>query len=100
MLKIRLARHGRKKAPFYRIVLTEHTKPAQSGYQEVLGWFNPLSHTMEANVEGIKSWIAKGAQPSERVAKLLHNDTKDSFFKAYYTEATREGKKKSEEAAE
>jgi ribosomal protein S16 len=36
MLKIRLARHGRKKAPFYRIVLTEHTKPAQSGYQTVL----------------------------------------------------------------
>jgi len=36
MLKIRLARHGRKKAPFYRIVLTEHTKPAQSGYKLVL----------------------------------------------------------------
>ena len=100
MLKIRLARHGRKKAPFYRIVLTEHTKPAQSGFQEVLGWFNPLSHTMEANVEGIKTWISKGAQPSERVAKLLYKDTQDSFFKAYYTETTRVGKKKEEESAE
>lgn len=100
MLKIRLARHGRKKAPFYRIVLTEHTKPSQSGYQEVLGWFNPLSHTMQADVESIKTWISKGAQPSERVAKLLHADTKDSFFKQYYAEIVRAKKKKSEESAE
>lgn len=86
MLKIRLARHGRKKLPFYRIVLTEHTKPAQSGYKLVLWWFNPLSHTMEANVEAIKEWISKWAQPTERVAKLLFADTKDNFFKNYFVE--------------
>jgi small subunit ribosomal protein S16 len=86
MLKIRLARHGRKKLPFYRIVLTEHTKPAQSGYKLVLWRFNPLSHTMEANVAEIKEWISKWAQPTERVAKLLFADTKDSFFKDYFVE--------------
>ncbi|HRU49970.1 MAG TPA: 30S ribosomal protein S16 [Candidatus Absconditabacterales bacterium] len=86
MLKIRLARHGRKKLPFYRIVLTEHTKPAQAGYKLVLGWFNPLSHTMEADIPAIKEWISKGAQPTERVAKLLFADTKDDFFKKYFIE--------------
>ncbi|MCK9466985.1 MAG: 30S ribosomal protein S16 [Candidatus Absconditabacterales bacterium] len=86
MLKIRLARHGRKKLPFYRIVLTEHTKPAKAGYKLVLGWFNPLAHTMEADVSAIKEWISKGAQPTERVAKLLFADTKDDFFKKYFVE--------------
>jgi small subunit ribosomal protein S16 len=86
MLKIRLARHGRKKLPFYRIVLTEHTKPSQSWYKLVLWRFNPLSHTMEANVPEIKEWISKWAQPTERVAKLLFADTKDTFFKNYFVE--------------
>jgi small subunit ribosomal protein S16 len=86
MLKIRLARHGRKKLPFYRIVLTEHTKPSQSWYKLVLWRFNPLSHTMEANVPEIKDWISKWAQPTERVAKLLFADTKDWFFKNYFVE--------------
>ena len=105
MLKIRLARHGRKKLPFYRIVLTEHTKPAQSGYKLVLGWFNPLSHTMEANVAEIKEWISQWAQPTERVAKLLFADTKDNFFKNYFVEreSTKwkeiEAKKRAEEEA-
>lgn len=105
MLKIRLARHGRKKLPFYRIVLTEHTKPSQSGYKLILWWFNPLSHTMEANVAEIKEWISKWAQPTERVAKLLFADTKDNFFKNYFVEreSTKwkaiEAKKKEEEEA-
>jgi len=83
MLKIRLSRHGRKKRPFYRIVLTEHTKSIKSGYQEVLGWFDPMAHKYEADLDLIKSWIEKGAQPSERVAKILYNGTKDEFFKKF-----------------
>ncbi len=97
MLKIRLARHGRKKAPFYRIVLTEHTKPAQSGYKLVLWRFNPLSHTMEANLEEIKLWISKWAQPSERVAKLLFAESKDKMFKEYFVERERTKWKAKEE---
>ena len=88
MLKIRLARGWRKGLPFYRIVLTEHTKPAQSGYKLVLWRFNPIAHTMEADVNEIKNWISKWAQPSERVAKLLFADTKDAFFKKYFQERT------------
>ncbi len=102
MLKIRLARHGRKKAPFYRIVLTEHTKPAQSGYKLVLWRFNPLSHTMEANIDEIKNWISKWAQPSERVAKLLFAETKDKMFKEYFLEreSTKWKAKEAEKKAE
>lgn len=88
MLKIRLARHGRKNLPFYRIVLTEHTRPAQSGYKLVLGWFNPIAHEMDANLDEIKLWLSKWAQLSERVAKLLYANTKDDMFKKYFTERT------------
>ena len=88
MLKIRLARHGRKNLPFYRIVLTEHTRPAQSGYKLVLGWFNPIAHEMDANLDEIKLWLSKWAQLSERVAKLLYANTKDDMFKKYFVERT------------
>ena len=79
MLVIRLSRQGRSKRPFYRVVLTEHTKPAQCGHLEVLGSYDPLKHIFEADVESIKSWIAKWAQPSERVAKLLFKSTNDAM---------------------
>lgn len=88
MLKIRLARHGRKNLPFYRIVLTEHTRPAQSGYKLVLGWFNPIAHEMDVNLDEVKLWLSKWAQLSERVAKLLYANTKDDMFKKYFTERT------------
>lgn len=86
MLKIRLSRHGRKNLPFYRIVLTEHTKPSKSGYKSVLWRYNPLSHTMEANVEEIKNWLSKWVKLSERVAKLLFAETKDKMFKDCFVE--------------
>lgn len=88
MLKIRLARHGRKNLPFYRIVLTEHTRPAQSGYKLVLWWFNPIAHEMDVNLDEVKLWLSKWAQLSERVAKLLYEKTKDDMFKKYFTERT------------
>ena len=88
MLKIRLARHGRKNLPFYRIVLTEHTRPAQSGYKLVLGWFNPTAHEMDVNLDEVKLWLSKWAQLSERVAKLLYANTKEKKKKKYFTERT------------
>ena len=88
MLKIRLARHGRKNLPFYRIVLTEHTRPAQSGYKLVLWWYNPIAHDMDVNLDEVKIWLSKWAQLSERVAKLLYAKTKDDMFKKYFTERT------------
>jgi len=89
MLSIRLSRQGRKGKPFFRVVLTEHTKPVKSSFKEVFGWFDPLAHKLEVDVEIIKSRIAKGAQLSERVAKLLHDQTKDAIFKKFFVERTR-----------
>jgi small subunit ribosomal protein S16 len=96
MLAIRLSRHGRSKRPFYRVVLTEHTKPAKTGYKEVLGSYDPLKHEFSANMEAVKSWIEQGAQPSERVAKLLFKSTNDTFYKKFYKEIERKGLTKNE----
>ncbi len=94
MLKIRLARAGRHKTPFFRIVLTEHTRPIQSGYQDILGFYDPLKHSVNIDVEATKGWIAKGAKPTSRVAKILHQHTGDDSFKQYIviTERTRKSK--------
>lgn len=102
MLKIRLSRWGRHKTPFYRIVLTEHTKPVKSGYMEVLGWFDPIKHTTEIDIDAVKAWMAKGARPSNRVAKLLFKQSGDNFFKEFIVESTRtrRGKNAPEEPAE
>lgn len=89
MLKIRLSRWWKHKRPFYRVVLTEHTRPVKSWYQDVLGWFDPLNHKSEIDVNKLKEAIAKGALPSERVAKMLFAITKDDLFKKYYKEITR-----------
>jgi len=99
MLTIRLSRQGRTKKPFFRVVLTEHTKPVKAWFKEVLGWFNPLTHTLEVNTDAIIAWIAKGAQLSERVAKLLYNQTKDEQFKKFVVIRERTRKSKSEEPA-
>jgi len=59
MLKIRLARAGKRNMPFFRIVLTEHTKAPQNGYKEVLGFYNPISKEFKIkDLEKIKSYLA------------------------------------------
>jgi small subunit ribosomal protein S16 len=72
-VKIRLARAGAKKAPFYRVVAADSRAPRDGRFIEILGRYNPRTDpsTIELNVEKIDAWIAKGAQPSETVAKLL-----------------------------
>lgn len=71
--RIRLARGGRKKRPFYRIVVTDSRAPRDSGYIEAIGTYNPLTDpsTIEVDVEKAKDWLSKGAQPSGPVARLL-----------------------------
>lgn len=75
MVVIRLARGGSKKRPFYKIVVTDSRKPRDSGYIERLGFFNPMARGQEVRLhveaERIAHWVGQGAQPSERVAKLL-----------------------------
>jgi small subunit ribosomal protein S16 len=72
-VKIRLARAGAKKAPFYRVVAADSRAPRDGRFIEILGRYNPRTDpsTIELNLEKIDAWIAQGAQPSETVAKLI-----------------------------
>ena len=72
MVKIRLARFGRKKRPFYRIVVTDSRKRRDSGWIEVVGYYNPLTDpkTIEMNMDRVNYWLSVGAQMSDRVSKL------------------------------
>ncbi|MFA6256348.1 MAG: 30S ribosomal protein S16 [Candidatus Absconditabacterales bacterium] len=97
MLVIRLSRHGRKNLAVYRVVLSEHTKPVKYGYKEVLGSYDPVKHTLQVDVDTILARIKKGAQPSERVAKLLLKETKNDFFNKFIEHRERKGITKKEE---
>ena len=78
MLKIRLSRAGKRNSPFFRVVLTEHTKAAKHGYKEVLGFYNPISKEFKLkDTAKIKAYIGNGVQFSPRVQKLIKmNDIK------------------------
>lgn len=75
-LKIRLARWGAKKRPFYRIVVADARAPRDGRFVEKIGTFDPLKPSEDAarlvvDAEKAKTWMTKGAQPTERVMKLL-----------------------------
>jgi small subunit ribosomal protein S16 len=75
-LKIRLSRAGAKKRPFYRVVVADSRMPRDGRFIERLGTFDPLKAKDAANrlvldAEKAKAWMAKGAQPTDRVARLL-----------------------------
>ncbi len=82
MVVIRLARGGSKKRPFYNIVVTDKRKPRDSGYIERVGYFNPMARGQEVRLhledDRIVYWKSQGAQPSDRVAKLLDNAAKEA----------------------
>lgn len=71
MLTIRLRRVGRKNQPSYRVVVTEHTRAAKGNYLEAVGHFNPRVHQLTVDKDRVLAWLNQGAQPSERMAKLL-----------------------------
>jgi small subunit ribosomal protein S16 len=72
-VKIRLARAGAKKAPFYRLVVADSRFPRDGRFLEIIGRYNPRTQpsTVEVDVEKFEAWVAKGAQPSEAAGKLL-----------------------------
>jgi len=72
-VKIRLARHGAKKAPYYRIVVADGRARRDGRFIEIVGRYNPRTNpsTVEVDVEKVDAWIAKGAQPTEAVVKLI-----------------------------
>ena len=75
MVKIRLARGGAKKKPFYSIVATDSRKRRDSAYIERLGYFNPVARGQEVRLtieeDRLAYWISKGAQTSDRVKQLV-----------------------------
>jgi small subunit ribosomal protein S16 len=75
-LVIRMARAGTKKRPFYHIVVADSRSPRDGRFIERLGFFNPLlpkekTERLTWDIEKAKAWIAKGAQPSDRVMRFL-----------------------------
>ena len=71
MVKIKLARFGRKKGAFYRIVAVDSRKKRDGAVLEVLGFFNPKKGDKEIKKEALSAWLKKGAQITEGVKKLL-----------------------------
>ncbi|MBM4261719.1 MAG: 30S ribosomal protein S16 [Deltaproteobacteria bacterium] len=69
---IRLSRHGAKKRPYYRVVVSDQRFPRDGRYIEQLGTYDPrVSGGLKLDDEKIASWIAKGAQPSQTVSELI-----------------------------
>src|SRR5271155_3308174 len=73
MVKIRLRRMGAKKQPTYRFVVTDGRSPRDGRFIEIVGHYNPRTEpkTVVVDEEKIKAWLAKGAQPSDPVRRLL-----------------------------
>ncbi|BCD62786.1 MULTISPECIES: 30S ribosomal protein S16 [Nitratiruptor] len=72
MTVIRLARFGRKKKPFYRIVVTDSRKRRDSGWIEIIGYYNPLTEPSTAKIDKdrLNYWLSVGAKMSDRVKKI------------------------------
>ncbi len=72
-VKIRLRRMGKKKAPFYRVVVADSRYPRDGRFIEEIGTYDPMKNPSEVHVneELAKKWLANGARPTETVARLL-----------------------------
>jgi small subunit ribosomal protein S16 len=75
-LKIRLARGGAKKRPFYSIVVADSRSPRDGRFIEKVGTYNPILKSDDPNrvllkLDRIQDWMKKGAQPTDRVARFL-----------------------------
>ena len=75
-MKIRLARGGSKKRPFYAIVAADSRMPRDGRFIEKLGTYNPMlpkdsEERVKMNIERVKYWLGEGAQPTDRVSRML-----------------------------
>ena len=113
-LKIRLARGGAKKRPFYRIVVADARMPRDGRFVEKIGTFDPVkakdaADRLVLDVEKAKAWLAKGAQPTDRVLRLFdslgvakreaHNNPKKALPKKKAQERTAAAAALAEKAA-
>lgn len=74
LLRIRLRRTGKKKQPYYRVVVADQRAPRDGDFIEVIGHYNPRTtpSTIDLKEERVKHWLSVGAQPSETVHRVLH----------------------------
>ncbi|MBB4103985.1 30S ribosomal protein S16 [Allorhizobium borbori] len=104
-LKIRLARGGSKKRPYYQIVVADARSPRDGRFIEKLGSWNPMlgkdnEKRVELNVDRIKHWLGNGAQPTDRVLRFLDQAGLAKREAKSNLEKGKPGKKAIERAAE
>jgi small subunit ribosomal protein S16 len=75
VLMIRLSRIGKKKRPFYRVIVTEKTRPRNGRFVEIVGTYDPLQKPAAITLDHdrVNYWLRKGAQPSDTVRSFLRN---------------------------
>jgi small subunit ribosomal protein S16 len=75
VLMIRLSRIGKKKRPFYRVIVTEKTRPRNGRFVEIVGTYDPLQKPAAITLDHdrVNYWLGKGAQPSDTVRSFLRN---------------------------
>lgn len=79
-VKIRLARHGSKKRPYYRIVVANSTCRRDGRFIDQVGTYNPLTEpaTVKIDLAKVDEWVAKGAQPTDTAKRLIDNARKEA----------------------
>ncbi len=105
MLKIRLARGGAKKRPYYSIVVADSHSPRDGRFIEKVGTFNPLLKKEDParvtlKVERLKDWMSRGATPTDRVARFMASEGLVNWEHGNNPQKGQPGKKAQERAAE
>ena len=105
MLKIRLARGGAKKRPYYHIVVADSHSPRDGRFIEKVGAYNPLvakdsPERIKLKTESIQEWLKKGAQPTDRVARFLAAEGLTTWTAGNNPNKGKPGKKAEERAEE
>jgi small subunit ribosomal protein S16 len=104
-VKIRLARGGTKKRPYYRVVVADERAPRDGRFIEKVGTYNPLlaadnSERVKLDLERIQHWLSKGAQPTDRVLRFLDQAGVLKREARLNPEKAKPGKKAEERVAE
>lgn len=104
-LKIRLARGGSKKRPYYQIVVADARAPRDGRFLDKVGSWNPMlgkdnEKRVELDVDAIKAWVAKGAQPTDRVLRFMAEAGLAERATRSNPDKAKPGKKAQERAAE
>ena len=104
-MKIRLARGGSNKRPFYSIVASDSRSPRDGRFIEKLGTYNPLlpkdsEDRVKMNIERVQYWLGHGAQPTDRVARFLEAAGAIAKTKRENPKKAEPGKKAQQRAAE